>query len=108
MPTIDNSELRVALKQLKNNKAPKEDLIIGEMLKIGGEVLEKALLVLLNKCLEEGKIFDPWQNAEIILLFKKGDCTNMENYRHISLLSVFYKLLTKIITNRLNQKLDFY
>ncbi|KAM0735271.1 LINE-1 retrotransposable element ORF2 protein [Formica fusca] len=105
---IDGPELREALRQTKNCKAPGEDLVTSEMLKAGGEILEKALLILLNKCLDEGRIPDSWQNAEVILLFKKGDCTNMENYRPISLLSIFYKLLTKIITNRLSQRLDFY
>jgi len=32
----------------------------------------------------------------------------MENYKSIILLSVLYKTLTKIITNRLSQKFDFY
>lgn len=77
------------------------------MLKVGGKALEKELLVLLNRCLEE-RVPDSWQNAKVILLLKKGDCTNMENYRPISLLSILYKLLTKIITNRLSQRLDFY
>lgn len=107
MPTIEKSELRAALKQLRNNKAPGEDLITSEMFKIGGKVLEKALLVLLNRCIEEGRIPDSWQNAETILLFKKGNRTNMENYRLISLFSILYKLLIKIVTNRLSQRLDF-
>lgn len=105
---IDGEELEAALRHLKNCKAPGEDQITSEMLKAGGETLRKALLTLLNKCLEEGKIPDSWKNAEVILLFKKGDCTNLENFRPISLLSILYKLLTKIITNRLSNKFDFY
>jgi len=108
LKAIDGPELRAAMNQLKNCKAPGKDRITSEMLKIGGETLENAILALLNKCLEKSKILDAWQNAEIILLFKKGDRANMENYRPISLLSIFYKLLTKIITNRLTQKFDFY
>ena len=44
----------------------------------------------------------------IILLHKKGDITNLENYRPISLLSALYKLFMKIIAKRLTKKLDFY
>ena len=79
-----------------------------ERLKVGVETQEQALLILLNRCLEEGKIPDLWLNAEVILLFKKGDCTNIENHGPISLFSTFYKLSSKIITNRLTQKFDFY
>ena len=49
-----------------------------------------------------------WQDSEVILLFKKGDIANIENYGPISLLSIFYKLLTTIILNRLTNKFDFY
>ena len=49
-----------------------------------------------------------WTNAESIILFKKGDITNIENYRPISLLSQMYKLFTRIIANRLTNKLDSY
>jgi len=108
LKAIDGPEMRAALNQLKNCKTPGEDRITSEMLKIGGETLENAILVLLNMCLEKGEIPDAWQCAEVILFFKKGDRENIENYRPISLLSIFYKLLTKIITNRLAQKFDFY
>lgn len=94
---IDRLALKIALKQLRNCKAPGEDLITSEMLKAGGETLEKTLLILLNKCLEEGKIPDVGQNAKIILLFKKGDRTSVENYRSINLFSIFYKFLIKIV-----------
>lgn len=93
---------------MKNRKAPGEDRITAEMLKMGGTALEHALCLLLNKCIGEEKIPKSWQNAEVILIFKKGDNTNIANYRPISLLSHLYKLLTKILTNRLTNKLDFY
>ena len=78
------------------------------MLKTEGETLDKALLILMNKCLEEGRIPDAWRNADVTILFKKGDSTNIEYYRPISLLSVLYKLLPKIIANRLTNKLELY
>lgn len=39
---------------------------------------------------------------------KKGDITEIGNYRHISLFSYLYKLFMRIITNRLGLKLDFH
>lgn len=108
VPEIAKQEIQAALKQMKNRKCPGEDRITCEMLKMGGAIIENSIQILLNKCLQEGKIPDAWQNAEVILLFKKGDNSNIENYRPISLLSHLYKLLTRIITNRLTNKFDAY
>lgn len=105
MPEISITEIQAALQQMKNRKSPGEDRITSEMLKLGSKTVEQAIKILLNKCLEEGKIPEEWNNAEVVILFKKGDVTNIENYRPISLLSQMYKMLTRIITNRLTNKL---
>uniref|UniRef100_A0AAR5Q9X3 Reverse transcriptase domain-containing protein n=1 Tax=Dendroctonus ponderosae TaxID=77166 RepID=A0AAR5Q9X3_DENPD len=47
-------------------------------------------------------------NAVIIIMHKKGDVTDLRNYRPISLLSHVYKLLMAVITKRLTNKLDSY
>lgn len=44
----------------------------------------------------------------MLLLHKKGDPTDIANYRPISLFCHLYKLFTKIITNSLEKKLYFY
>lgn len=107
-PEVTTAEIENALKQLKNKKSPGEDKISIEMLKLGGRDLLEAVRILINKCINSGSIPEKWKNAEVILLFKKGDKENLENYRPVSLLSHLYKLLTKIVTNRLTRELDFY
>lgn len=108
LPEITEGEISATLKQMKSNRCPGEDQVTTEMLKLGGKTLHKTIKILLNKCLHAGKIPTEWCNSEVVLLFKKGDNTSIENYRPISLLSHLYKLFTKIITNRLTSKLDFY
>ena len=44
--------------------------------------------------------------AKVIPLFKSGDCLDMSNYRPISLLSTFSKILEKLVYNRLYSFLD--
>ena len=44
--------------------------------------------------------------ANMVIFFKKGNRKDIKNYRPICLLSNMYKLFTKIITTRLEKKLD--
>ena len=43
-----------------------------------------------------------WTMTIICLIHKKGDKTNCQNYRGISLLSVIYKVFAKILAKRLS------
>ena len=61
---------------------------------------------LFTKCLEKSDVPEDWNNALMVLLFKKGDKEKIKNYRPISLLPVIYKIFTKIITKRLESILD--
>lgn len=108
MPEITVEEIQASLKKMKNGKTPGSDRIAAEMLRYGGDTLIHAVKTLLNKCLHEGEIPDEWCDAEVTILYKKGNATDLENYRPISLLSTMYKLLSKIITSRLNNKFDLY
>jgi len=50
-----------------------------------------------NKIIE-----NDWNTAILCTIFKKGDPTNTENYRGISLLDTTYKILS-IILNRMEK-----
>ena len=108
LPCITIDEIKLALRKTKNNKAPGEDNVVADTIKIGGPRLLEKITVLFNLCIYNSTIPDKWHNAIVILLHKKGDIVELENYRPISLLSHLYKLFTKIITARLEKKLDFY
>ncbi|KAL0810788.1 hypothetical protein ABMA28_010105 [Loxostege sticticalis] len=108
IPDIDRDEIWNALSKVKSGKTGGEDGIVPEMLKEGGESLIAELADLFNWCLSEGNIPKNWENAIVILLYKKGCKADLNNYRPISLLSQTYKLFSKILTNRVTRKLDFY
>uniref|UniRef100_A0A0N4WKS0 Reverse transcriptase domain-containing protein n=1 Tax=Haemonchus placei TaxID=6290 RepID=A0A0N4WKS0_HAEPC len=47
-----------------------------------------------------------WKISKTVLLYKKGDRGDFGNYRPSCLLSVIYKLFTRIILNRIGRILD--
>lgn len=87
---------------------PGGDGITVVMLKKGDIVILESIQVLFNKCLSENNIPKIWNRALVLLHFNKGDKLNVDNYTPLSILSHSYKLLTKITTNRLTNKLDEY
>jgi len=78
------------------------------MIKLGITTTMESMEILMNKCLHIGDTPTTWQNAQVILLHKKGDKLNLINFCPISLLPHPYKLLNKILPNRLTRKLDEY
>ena len=108
IPEITEEEIISALRDMKNNRAAGDDGLVIESIQEGGPEIIKALNVLFNKCIEEEITPSQWNNATIIIVHKKGDVTDLKNYRPISLLSHVYKLFTKILTKRLTNKIDFF
>ena len=106
VPTITAWEVEAALREMKNGKAAGEDEVNIETLKAGEDIITKALAKLYTQCLVQGRIPNSWKNANMVLIFKKGNKKDIKNYRPICLLSNIYKLLMKIITKRLETRLD--
>ncbi len=53
------------------------------------------LIVIVNTSLTTGVFPENWKHAMVIPLFRKGDLENVSNYRPISLLPIFSKILEK-------------
>jgi hypothetical protein len=56
--------------------------------------------------LETGKVPDKMKIAKVIPIFKSGNVNDINNYRPISLLCTFSKILEKIVANRLTSYLN--
>ena len=47
-----------------------------------------------------------WKNAKMVIIFKKGNKKDLKNYKPICLLSNIYIVFTKVLTKRLQKRLD--
>ena len=52
-------------------------------------------------CWDTRTVPSSWHVAKVIPVYKKGDPSNCDNYRPISLVSVLYKLYATVVLNRL-------
>ncbi|KAK6740398.1 hypothetical protein RB195_008701 [Necator americanus] len=91
---------------VKNRTSPGPDRIRPEQLKNLPPVLINTLARLFTRYLSECKVPKQWKTSKTVLLYKKGDPHDIGKYRPICLLSVIYKLFTRVILNRIEKVLD--
>ena len=99
---ISIEEVLKQINRLKNGKAHGEDLILNEFLKYSTNSLMNTIVKLFNIVLENGIVPTEWTVGLIRPLYKKkGNPTDPNNYRGITLLSCFGKLFTAVLNERL-------
>lgn len=106
IPPFLREEIEKEIKNLKYNKSPGDDNIVNEIIKIGIEERTEPIQTLFNNILSKGQIPHQWKKSQIILIFKKGDRSNMSSYRPISFIPAIRKIFTKLLQRRLKTKLE--
>ena len=71
-----------------------------KLFKILSPYVSSPLSLIINESFQTG-VFPTMKQAKVIPLFKKGCSVTSSNYRPISLLSVFSKIIEKLIYKRL-------
>ena len=69
-------------------------------------MISKPLEIIFNASFARGIVPDKFKIVRVLPMFKNGIQTNMSNYRPVSLLSVFNKILEKIMYNRLSNFIE--
>jgi hypothetical protein len=99
-------EILKALSSLRSTSSFGEDEISCNLLKKCVTPILEPLCILFNHSLERGIFPNIYKRARVIPLLKKGDPSFTKNYRPISLLSSFGKLLEKLVYWRIESFLE--
>ena len=102
---ITDQDVLDVLKLINTTKASGPDFIHGKLLKEGADILCKHLSKIFNSSLSTSYFPDIWKIANVVPIFKKGDKTNVSNYRPISLLCVMGKVFEKCVFKYLHNYL---
>ena len=98
---MSKSELLKIIRSMAHNKSPGVDGLPIEFYEEHWDLIGDDLLVMYNTALENGRLSDSQRRAVITIIPKSSNVNNINNYRPISLLCVDYKILSKLISERL-------
>ena len=98
---LTEEELHRAFHTLKLNKSTGYDDISANVVKTCYDELLFPLKFIFNKSIKTGVFPDKLKIAKVTPIFKSGESTSLTNYRPISILPCFSKLLERIMYNRL-------
>ena len=96
-------ELTEAVGQMTAGRAPGLDGLTADFYKHFWNLVGQDLLSVLTECLERGEMPTSCRRAVLSLLPKKGDLALLANWRPVALLCTDYKILSRVLSNRLKQ-----
>jgi hypothetical protein len=99
VPGPSRLDVEIAIAQLKKYKSPGSDQIPVGQIQEGGKILLSAIHKLINSVWNKEELPDQWKESIIVPIHKKGDKTDCNNCRGISLLSTSYKILSNILAS---------
>ena len=97
VPEPSAFEVDLAIEKLKSHKSPGIDQIPAELIKEGGRTIHYQIQKLIVSIWNKEELPKEWKESIIVPIHKKGDKTDCNNYRGISLLPTIYKILSNIL-----------
>lgn len=93
------------LSVLKTNKAAGPDGLHSAVIRPLASVIAGPVKELFSESLRIGHIPGDWKTADVVAIYKSGPRTLVNNYRPVSLTSVFCKCLERIVRRHMSQHL---
>ena len=94
----DADTVRTILRDVTANKACGPDGISARVVHECAEELAVPLAVMFNSSLSQGTFPKLWKRANVVPIHKKGSVKDPQNYRSISLMSLFVKVFEKLVS----------
>jgi hypothetical protein len=100
------SEFELANEKSERHKSLGIDLILAELIKAGSRTILSQITSLIDSIWNKEELLEEWKDSIIATISLKGDKTESNNYRGISLLLIPYKRLSNILPSRLIPNTD--
>ena len=100
---LTQDECKRAVFKMQKNKAPGSDGISIEFYQVFWSHIKDFLVEALNECYLTGVMSNTQRKGLITLLYKKGDCEELKNWRPITLLNCDYKIITAVLASRVQK-----
>ena len=101
LKSVDETYMANAIRKLTNGKAAGPDKVSTTIIKDVGDLVSKPLTMIFNSSLMGGVLPDIWKIARVTPIFKSGARKDVNNYRPISVISVFSRILERIVHDQL-------
>ena len=102
---VTENEIRNIIMTIRNTRCDLNTISVN-VLKFSRDVLSAPIAWLTNKSIDDGIFSDILKEAFVLSIDKKVCQFDAQNYHHISILSLFSKIIEKCIASRLTSFLD--
>jgi hypothetical protein len=104
---VSLAELNHALRKLPKGKVPGIDGLPAELFRYFWTDLKESFMDVVQNSFNSGDLPDTMRTSIITLIYKKKDRDDLRNYRPISLLCSDYKIIAKVLAERMKLVLPF-
>ena len=98
---VTSMQILSTMRRLNPKKACGYDDIPSKLIKHGAEVLSISLTPIINDCIRISVYPDSFKRAEVRPIFKKNDAMNIQNFRPVSVLSGYSKVVEGLLCDQI-------
>ena len=103
-----SKDINQIIKSLNINKAKGPDEISAKFVKISADIIDCHIANIINKDISNNKFSENAKTTTVRSIFKKGDRTEIKNYRPVSLLNIFSEIYERFLHENLTNYVDTF